>query len=230
MSTTVLAGPALDLASMPPKSPRKVSIYVVGPSVSDATTTHCGYLRRNHQSAGKTTLCNAIAQKLGIPKTAYVTEVARQVMKDKGYSRDTISSVQMQQDIMDAYFHREQELDELEEPICLFDRSAMDAIVYALLTSKTQEEADARKAFLTSSNNFQKVLEKYRSPDTIVILLAPVAEWLVDDGIRSLESQADCSTIFKELLKSLGVNYHEFGCHMKFLHERVIMTLGLGKF
>ncbi len=131
---------------------------------------------------------------------------------------------------MDAYFHREQELDELEEPIRLFDRSAMDAIVYALLTSKTQEEADARKAFLTSSNNFQKVIDKYRSTDTIVILLAPVTEWLVDDGIRSLESQADCFAMFKELLKSLGVNYHEFGCDMKFLHERVTMALGLGKF
>lgn len=151
-------------------------------------------------------------------------------MKDKGYSRDTISSVQMQQDIMDAYFHREEELDELEEPIRLFDRSAMDAIVYALLTSKTQEEANARKAFLTASDNFQKVLEKYRSIESIVILLHPVAEWLVDDGIRSLENHTDCSMIFKELLKSLKVNYHEFGCDTKFLHERVTVTLGLGKF
>ncbi|KJA16697.1 hypothetical protein HYPSUDRAFT_47062 [Hypholoma sublateritium FD-334 SS-4] len=198
---------------MLPKSPRKVSIYVVGPS-----------------STGKTTLCNALAQKLGIPKTAYVTEVARQVMKDKGYSRDTIASVQMQQDIMDAYFHREEELDGLEEPIRLFDRSAMDPIVYALLTSKTQEEANARKAFLTASDHFQRVLEKYQSPESIVVLLDPVAEWLVDDGVRSLESQTECLAIFKELLKSLKVDYYEFGRHTKFLHERVTVTLGLGKF
>ncbi|KAF8970320.1 AAA domain-containing protein [Flammula alnicola] len=176
-----------------------MSIYIIGPS-----------------STGKTTLCDALGQKLAMPKHAYVKEVARQVMKDKGYSRDTIASVQMQKDIMDAHFQREDRLDAIHCPIRLFDRSAIDPIVYAILTSGSTEEARLRQAFLTESNEFQGC-----SKDT---------KWLVDDGVRSTENQQECIEIFKRLLKELGVHYYEFGSEMKFLQERVVVTMGLAKF
>jgi nicotinamide riboside kinase len=151
-------------------------------------------------------------------------------MKSKGYSRDTIGSVQMQQDIMDAHFQCEEVLDAMKEPIRLFDRSALDPIVYAILTSQSLEEANARKAFLVGSEKFQRVLQKYRSEKSIVVLLNPVPEWLVDDGVRSLESQNECTTIFKELLNSLQVDYYELGAEMKFIQERVVAVMGLGRF
>ncbi|KAF9486151.1 hypothetical protein BDN70DRAFT_794460 [Pholiota conissans] len=195
------------------KASRPLSIYVIGPS-----------------STGKTTLCDTLAKRLGLPEHAYVTEVARDVMKTKGYSRHTIASLQMQEDIMDAHFHREDALDALEVPICLFDRSALDPIVYAILTSKDSEEAKARQAILVGSERFQKVLQKYRAENSIVILLTPVPEWLVDDGVRSLESQNECVMIFRKLLKDLRVDYYELGAEIKFIQERVVAVMGLGRF
>ncbi|KDR76561.1 hypothetical protein GALMADRAFT_1328419 [Galerina marginata CBS 339.88] len=192
---------------------RSVSIYVVGPS-----------------STGKTTLCNALARKLGLSEAAYVTEVARQVMKDKGYSRNTISSVQMQKDIMDAHYVRERLLDDLQCPIRLFDRSALDPIVYAILTSESEDEVNDRKTLLMKPEEFQVALARYKSKNSIVILLKPVPEWLKDDGVRSLENQEQCLDIFRSLLAELGIEYHEFGKEAKFLEERVNCTMGLARF
>lgn len=117
-----------------------------------------------------------------------------------------------------------------KEPVRLFNRSALDPIVYAVLTSGTEEDANARKLFLVGSNNFRKMLQKYRSPKSIVLLLNPVAEWLVDDGVRSLENQEECAMLFKALLKNLEVDFHEFGWSTKSIDERVMLTVGLGRF
>ncbi|KAF4616516.1 hypothetical protein D9613_008906 [Agrocybe pediades] len=189
------------------------TIYVIGPS-----------------STGKTTLCTALAQKIGLPEGAFVSEVARTVMREKGYSRHTIDQVQMQQDIMEAYFAKENELDARNHPIRLFDRSAIDPIVYAILTSKNDEEARERKKFLVETPTFTKALAKYRSNNCIIIMLKTVEEWLVDDGVRSLEKQEDCLKIFRALLKELNISYHELGEESKFLQERVILTLGWARF
>ncbi|KAH9477347.1 hypothetical protein JR316_0009553 [Psilocybe cubensis] len=194
---------------MPEKT---LSIYVVGPS-----------------STGKTTLCNALAQRLGLQKPAYVTEIARKVMRDKGYSRDTIGSLQMQQDIMEAYFEQEKMLDELGCCVRLFDRSALDPVVYAILTSTDADDRRARKEFLLNSDKFRKVLARYRSDTSLVILLKPVSEWIHDDGVRSLENQQECGEIFEALLHELNIKYRVFGKGVKYLEERVTVVMGLAK-
>jgi hypothetical protein len=168
-------------------------------------------------------------QRLALPTGAYVTEVARQVMKDKGYSRETIGSLQMQQDIMEAYFEREHSLQENNYPTRLFDRSAIDPIVYAILTSKDSDEARSRQDLLTRSEKFQKVLRRYKSRASILVLLTPVPEWLVDDGVRSTENQDTCTRIFRELLEELGVPYFELGRECLHLPERVTAILRFAK-
>lgn len=159
-----------------------------------------------------------------------MTEVARQVMKETGFSRDTIGSLEMQRAIMEAHFQREEVLDEkkLDPPIRLFDRSAIDPIVYAILTSKSPSSALARKAALTDTDTFRKALgeEKYTSPNAVIVLLKPVKEWVQDDGVRSLEDLERCVGIFREVLAELGVQYREFGEEEKRLEERVVRVMG----
>lgn len=182
------------------------------------------------QSTGKTTLCDALAQRLGLARSAYVTEIARKVMQDKGYSRDTIGLLQMQQDIMEAHFQQEERLDELGYRIRLFDRSALDPVVYAILTSKDSDEGNARKTFLLETDKFRRVLARYRSKDSIVVLLKPVPQWLCDDGVRSMEQPDVCLDIFRALLAHLHIEYREFGKEMKLLEERVTSIMGLARF
>lgn len=149
-------------------------------------------------------------------------------MKDKGYSRDTIASVQMQQDIMDAHYAREDVLDIAGCPIRICDRSAIDPIVYAILTAKNTNEAKERQDLLTKSSDFQKALKRYKAQGSIVILLKPVPKWLVDDGVRSTENQDICIGIFKGLLKDLDIEHYELGEDMMYLEERVTFALGRG--
>ena len=177
------------------------------------------------QSTGKTTLCNALAQKLGLEGPAYVTEVARRVMKEKGYSRDTVNSLQMQEDIMEAHFLLEQE--SMVHAVRVCDRTAIDPLVYAILTSSDEEESRRKKNHLTRSANFQKALQQYRK--SIVILLKPVAEWLIDDGIRSIENQDKCLQLYRQLLAEMDTSYYEFGREMMFLPERVGFIMGLAR-
>ena len=155
-----------------------------------------------------------------------MTEVARDVMKAKGYSRDTISSLQMQEDIMEAHFLREQE-SIAAHAIRVCDRTAIDPLVYAILTSHEEEEARRKQNHLTRSANFQKVLQQYRR--SIVILLKPVAEWVVDDGIRSTENQDNCLQIYRRLLREMDISYYEFGRDVMFLPERVGIVMGLAR-
>jgi nicotinamide riboside kinase len=161
-------------------------------------------------------------QKLDIEGSAYVTEVARQVMKAKGYSRDTIGSLQMQEDIMEAHILREEE--SMRHTVRVCDRTAIDPIVYAILTSRDEEEARKRQNHLSGSDSFQKVLQRYR--ESIVILLKPVAEWLVDDGIRSTENKDKCLQIYRRLLKEMDIPYYELGKEIMFLPERVCNGVG----
>ncbi|KAF8156602.1 AAA domain-containing protein [Crassisporium funariophilum] len=189
---------------------RSVSIYVVGPS-----------------STGKTTLCAALSEKLGLDESAYVTEVARHIMRTKGYTRENIGSIQMQEDIMEGHLQRDEE-NWKTLPVRVCDRSAIDPIVYAILTSPDKDEARRRQDHLTHSARFQKALRRYRQ--SIVILLTPVAEWLVDDGVRSTENQDECLKIFRQLLQELDIPYHELGRGTMYLQERVAVTMGLARF
>lgn len=147
-------------------------------------------------------------------------------MKEKGYSRDTISSLQMQEDIMEAHFLLEEE-SIAAHPVRVCDRTAIDPIVYAVLTSNDEEEAKRKQDHLTHSANFQKALQRYR--ESIVILLKPVAEWLIDDGVRSTENQDKCLEIYRQLLAEMDVSYYEFGRELMFLPERVGTVMGLAR-
>lgn len=148
-------------------------------------------------------------------------------MKEKGYSRGTISSLQMQEDIMEAHLLLEQE-SMAAHAVRVCDRTAIDPIVYAILTSRDEEESRRKQDHLTRSAKFQNALQQYRK--SIVVLLKPVAEWLVDDGIRSTENQDKCLQIYKRLLAEMDVSYYEFGREMMFLPERVGFIIGQARF
>ena len=108
------------------------------------------------------------------------------------------------------------------------DRTAIDPIVYAILTSRDEEESRRKQDHLTRCAKFQNALQQYRK--SIVVLLKPVAEWLVDDGIRSTENQDKCLQIYKRLLAEMDVSYYEFGREMMFLPERVGFIIGQARF
>jgi nicotinamide riboside kinase len=94
------------------------------------------------------------------------------------------------------------------------------------LTSSNVEEGRECKEALTGRFALEAALERYRNPHSIFILLAPVQEWLIDDGVRSLDDQEACMTLFRKILKDLGIPYRVFGSDCQFLFERVLLTLG----
>ncbi|KIJ15188.1 hypothetical protein PAXINDRAFT_115204 [Paxillus involutus ATCC 200175] len=181
-------------------------LYVIGPS-----------------STGKTTLCNAVAESLKLPTWCYITEVARQVMRTQGYTRTDVGTIEMQKAIMLAQLERETQACERvgggNERLILSDRSGIDPIVYAVLTAKDELQAHHKKSLLVGQPTFQSTLHRYRKAR--FLLLNPVPEWLVDDGVRSLEQHDRCMVVYREILAELGIQYNEMGAEMKELSERV---------
>lgn len=192
------------------------AIYVVGPS-----------------SVGKTTLCNALAKQLGISSEAYITEVARTVMQEQGFTRADVDKPEMQQAIVDVHVARDKAARSAALrlasrtvtcqgercPGCcavvLSDRSAVDAVVYARLSSTAAGSA------LAASRSFQVALDAYRAQRTVIVLLQPIAEWLVDDGVRSLDDGTRCFDMFKTVLRELNIPYVELGSECRYLEDRV---------
>ena len=190
------------------------AIYVVGPS-----------------SSGKTTLCDALAKQLGLPDDVYLTEVARTVMREQGFSRADVHKLEMQQAIVDAHVARDTRAREAalrtvqlgtsrpavpRSTLILCDRSAIDALVYAKLTSANDQA-------LLASASFQTALASYRrAPHSTFVLLRPIAEWMHDDGIRSIaEDRERCLEVFRDVLDELGIRYFEIGGSCRMLEERV---------
>lgn len=163
-----------------------VQVYVIGPS-----------------STGKTTLCNALAKSVGLSTRCYITEVARQVMQSKGYTRADVGTMEMQQAIMLAQLEKEADAFACarwgnSEGLILSDRSGIDPIVYAA---------------------FQMALRRYK--EAIFLLLNPVEEWLVDDGVRSLDHHERCIKVFHQVLDKFGLKYQEMGAETKKIEDRV---------
>jgi len=181
-------------------------LYVVGPS-----------------STGKTTLCNAVALSLKLQSWCYITEVARQIMKRRGFTREDVGRIDMQNAIMLAQLEREAEVYEraknMGESLIIGDRSAVDPIVYAILTAKDEHQAQQKKNLLLEHPTFQSALKRYRKAK--FLLLRPVPEWLVDDGVRSLEQHERSFYVYRAVLAELGIPYHEIREDMKDLSERV---------
>lgn len=186
----------------PPMSP-PCSIYIVGPS-----------------STGKTTLCRALAERLHLPADRLITEVARDVMRRTAFSRADVGRVAFQRAILDAQVTREREA--RPGPV-LSDRCAVDPVVYATWTGKDEEEARERREAMVCAPGFSEAVGEYRRG--LVVLLGPVPEWLVDDGVRSMEDQVGCHRVFCQVLDGLGIRYRQIGAEFRGLQERIDMVL-----
>ncbi|KAJ6471593.1 AAA domain-containing protein [Mycena vitilis] len=184
----------------------RARIYLVGPS-----------------STGKTTLCNALAKRLGLNGSQIVTEVARRVIKELGLGRENIGLLEMQQAIMLAHLEQEQQSGEGITQLC--DRSAVDPIVYAIFTAANGADAQSRKEALVNLPEFQRALPQYQK--SLFILLNPVKEWIVDDGFRHVGDETRILTIFRDTLAELGIRYREIGPSMRFLPERTSFVASL---
>ena len=147
------------------------------------------------------------------------------MVKEKGYSRDTVNLLQMQLDIMEAHLAEEERSAACSPPFVLCDRSAIDPLVYTLLTASDGEDWNRRKWSFTSSERFQRAIREYKN--SVVLLLEPVQEWLVDDGVRLTENQERCLELFQLLLKELEIPYVRIGTEMTNLEERIDFVLRL---
>jgi nicotinamide riboside kinase len=189
---------------MPP-----ITIFIIGPS-----------------STGKTTLCSAIVRELHLSPSAYITEVAREVMRTTSFTRADVGKLAMQSAILAAQLGREDAAlrPELGHEVVLSDRSGIDPVVYAILTSTNEKEKQERVRSLTETAAFKRALEVYRT-SSFVFLLTPIPEWLVDDGIRSIDDREECAKVFRELLKDKNVPYVEIGSDVMDLGLRVRVVL-----
>jgi nicotinamide riboside kinase len=210
--------------------PFLTEIYIIGPS-----------------STGKTTLCSALARRFGLNGPAHITEVARDVMRRRGYTRGDVGKLEMQAAIMETQLSRERhgrDTAARSGQVLVSDRSGIDPIIYALLNAENEADRHRRLESLTSSPQFQLALSAYRR--SVVVLLAPVSEWVVDDGVRSLENQVStvmievltphfdsmqvqCLAVFKEVLSMLRIPYRQIGSEMKGLADRVTMVTEMGQ-
>lgn len=179
------------------------------------------------QSTGKTTLCDALAKRMGIESIAYVKEVARGVIRNLGLTREHIGMLEMQRAIMKGHLEREELAIQSRCPVVLCDRSAVDPVVYATLTATDDHDAVERRLALTGAADFQKALLRYRR--SVFVLLAPIEEWLVDDGFRHVGDQVQVLEIFKTLLSDLGIAYREIDPNTRSLEERVAIVMGLAR-
>lgn len=186
-------------------APRYNAVFVVGPS-----------------SSGKTTLCNALAKQINV--SSYITEVARKVMREQGFSRDDVGSggkLDMQRAIMSAQLQAEEEAQTRstgQKSYVLSDRSAVDPIVYAGWCVEIDDREDVM-AGLMNREDFLAALGRYRS--SLFIVLRPVEEWIVDDGVRSMENQLQYTEELLDILKQLQIPYKELDRSIMNLDDRV---------
>jgi len=196
--------PDLGLAMEDPSTIR--TLYLIGPS-----------------STGKSTLFRAMGEDMGLDPGQCVTEVARTVMKRTGFSRKTVGDIEMQRMILAAQLEQEQVArcvaGTSATRMVLSDRSAIDPITYAVLTALDEGEARERMRELVGTTEFQAALGRYR--DGSFILFKPVPEWLVDDGVRSMDDQEQSVEVFRDVLQQLGIPYVELGEEVKDLQARV---------
>ena len=144
------------------KETQITAIYVIGPS-----------------STGKTTLCSALARRLALEPSSYITEVARKVMRNRGFTREDVGTLEMQKASYGGTTCRGVEEGRVNAAqragpqVLLSDRSAIDAIVYAVLTSRNETEAIQRWRILTSSAKFRVALPRYRQAKSHTIDTRP---------------------------------------------------------
>lgn len=101
----------------------------------------------------------------------------------------------------------------------LSDRSAVDPVVYAIVTAASEDDARERMGVLVDTPEFQTALRRYR--EGTFVLFKPVPEWFVDDGVRTMEKQDHTLEVFRKILKEMGIPYVELGEEIKDLRARV---------
>src|SRR5271170_5576290 len=192
------------------------NVYIIGP-----------------QSTGKTTMVKALVERLkgDVP---VIQEIARHVMKEKGYSRIDVDSTDlerrfaMQNDIFHAQLEKEDSYLESGTNF-VSDRSAIDPLVYLMHYSGTNM-ADK----IISRVEWQKVRERYGDmKESLVVLLLPVEEFLIDDDIRymakSIQDWHSLAASFQRFLHEQDISAIEFGEECRNIGnrvERVLTELG----
>lgn len=188
------------------------NIYIIGP-----------------QSTGKTTLVNALVERFD-GNVPVIQEVARHVMKEKGYSRIDVDSTDparqfaMQNDIFHAQLEREDKY--LREHVnFVSDRSAIDPLVYLMHYSHSEMLNK-----ITCTIEWQNVRKRYGDVrKSLVILLLPVEEFLVDDDVRyiakSMHDWHSLAASFQKFLSEQGIAAHELGDYCRKIGDRVERVL-----
>jgi nicotinamide riboside kinase len=208
-------------------------------------------------STGKTTLCRALEQrlKLGGITVVHIKEVARTVMREQGFSRETVGTLAMQRAIMQAQIEAEenalQKISQIIDSngssadqrtttvVLICDRCAVDPVVYATM----KIDADEVRSLKTAPS-FKKAVLRYGGHGAesqvsllataatrlrpVVILAGGVKEWQrQDDGVRSLYDPFGVTDYFRATLQQLGMSYSELGEDIKDLDERVDRVLDI---
>ena len=141
-------------------------------------------------------------------------------MKERGFTRNDVGNIEMQKAILiaqlDADEAARQALTNDEGRMLLSDRSAIDPIVYAFLTSKSWERKSQK---LIKCKRFQKALEQLRK--SVFVLFCPVPEWMEDDGVRSIDESHRTINAFRKILRRLEIPYHEIDASCKPLEDRI---------
>ena len=109
--------------------------------------------------------------------------------------------------------------------IVLSDRSAIDPVAYAVLTAANEDEARERMRALVDTPEFKAALRGYR--EGTFILVKPVPEWLVDDGVRSMDEKGHSIDVYRSILRELKIPFVELGEEIKEIQARVAFAKGL---
>jgi nicotinamide riboside kinase len=190
------------------------NLYIIGP-----------------QSTGKTTLVNALektfepdADKVTTQQPLVIHEVARTVLKEKGFHRDDITTspkraFQLQQHILEAQYNAEITACASNKSswfIC--DRSGLDPIVY---TKCFVGPEAVEKLFASDAWRELEV----RMKESIVVLCEAGCRWLVDDGVRlmpvDMEEWTRIDAAFRDLLQKRGIGYSIISKDMADIGTRV---------
>jgi nicotinamide riboside kinase len=191
------------------------------------------------QSTGKTTLVDALEECLSLDNSSrngqskqpyIIREVARKVLKEKGYSRVDIETsptraLQLQQHILEAQHNAELEATAQDtSPWYISDRSGLDPIVYASIFGG----AEAAETMLASEIWLEM---EARMKAGVVVLCEAGCEWLIDDGTRWMPSDAEqwmrVDAAFRDMLEARGIRYDIVKKDMKGIGERVEFVRGL---
>jgi len=170
--------------------PRKGRIFICGP-----------------HSAGKTTLCRALAQNKNLPylfgdHPHEIKEIARSVMKEWGYGVKEIreNRLTFQSELIKRQMKLECE--SLEHNFVISDRSLLDYLAYLSFFLPRAGRLHLDTSILPSPA-VQFALERYRSEGSHMFLIKPSKEFIVDDGVRMVDD-IDLLTSFFEHMISLA--------------------------